>query len=76
MDESAQNTAIVARKYLSPRLGLRKGRDRRDQMTLQPSQGFGNLVPTSPGIASSETSVHATEVDAEKANSVGICLAN
>ena len=38
------------------------------------SQGYGNLVPTSFHIASAETSVHATWVDAQTASSVGICL--
>jgi len=55
---------------------LRKGKDRRDQTTSQPSQGCGNLLPSPPRTASGETSVCTLRADAERASSVGICLAN
>ena len=43
--------------------------------TSQTSQGCGNLVPASPHTALGETSFCAPRVDAERASSVGICLA-
>jgi len=38
-------------------------------------KGAKNLVPASPHTASGETLFHALRVDAERASSVGICLA-
>ena len=47
-----------------------------NKLTPQISQGCGNLVPTSPYTASGETLVRAPRAIAERASSVGICLAN
>jgi len=55
---------------------LRKGMDRRDKTTSQPSQGCRNLVSASTHTTLGETSVCAPWADAERANSVGICLDN
>ena len=44
--------------------------------TPQTSPGCGSLVPTSLHTASGEALIHAPWADAERANSVGICLAN
>ena len=38
--------------------------------------GCKNLVPAPPHTALGETSVRALQADAERASSVGICLAN
>ena len=55
---------------------MREGRYSSNKPTSQPSQGCGNLVPSSTHTASSETLVPAPWADAERASSVGICLAN
>ena len=56
------------------RSNLRDGRYSWTKMTLQPSQGYENLVLASPHNASGETLVHAPRADAKRASSVGICL--
>ena len=59
----------------SARSDLHEDRSSWTKSTSQTSQGCENLVPTPPHIASGETSVCAPRADAERASSVGICLA-
>ena len=49
----SQNRGLVLQALERDYLG--EGRDRRDQMTSQPYQWCGNLVPSSPHTASGET---------------------
>jgi len=64
------------RGQYSARSDLCEGRHSWIKSTPQTSLGCGNFVLASPHTALSETSVRALQDDAERASSVGICLAN
>jgi len=55
---------------------LCESRNKGYKSTSRPTQGAKTWFQHPPHTASGETSVHTPQVDAERASSVGICLAN